>query len=117
MFHQALDSTLCRSIPATDAPSICCFHQKAARLSGPQDDLSIHATYNYVVQPTITLLMYAFASPIPTSCGDEGIRTPGLLRARKALSQLSYIPSFTMGHNGLEPLTFPLSEECSNLLS
>ncbi len=24
--------------------------------------------------------------------GDEGIRTPGLLRAREALSQLSYIP-------------------------
>ena len=24
--------------------------------------------------------------------GDEGTRTPGLLRAREALSQLSYIP-------------------------
>ncbi len=45
------------------------------------------------------------------SGGDEGTRTPGLLRAREALSHLSYIPH--MGHNGLEPLTFPLSEECS----
>ena len=25
-------------------------------------------------------------------CGDRGIRTPDLLRARQALSQLSYIP-------------------------
>ena len=25
--------------------------------------------------------------------GDEGTRTPGLLRAREALSQLSYIPA------------------------
>ena len=25
-------------------------------------------------------------------CGDEGIRTPDLLRAREALSHLSYIP-------------------------
>ena len=56
-----------------------------------------------------------------TLSGDEGTRTPGLLRAREALSQLSYIPFSSlfhlMGHNGLEPLTFPLSEECSSLLS
>ena len=26
------------------------------------------------------------------TCGDEGTRTPGLLRAREALSQLSYVP-------------------------
>ena len=61
------------------------------------------------IQPCVTL---------PTICGDEGTRTPGLLRAKEALSQLSYIPSLnTMGHNGLEPLTFPLSEECSSQLS
>ena len=30
---------------------------------------------------------------ISTSGGDEGTRTPGLLRAREALSQLSYIPA------------------------
>ena len=27
-----------------------------------------------------------------TACGDEGIRTPDLVDARHALSQLSYIP-------------------------
>ena len=33
-------------------------------------------------------------SPYSTlSNGDEGTRTPDLLRAREALSQLSYIPS------------------------
>ncbi len=30
--------------------------------------------------------------PIDTLGGDRGIRTPDLLRAREALSQLSYIP-------------------------
>ncbi len=49
--------------------------------------------------------------------GDEGTRTPDLRRAKAALSQLSYIPITTMGLAGLEPATFPLSEECSNLLS
>jgi hypothetical protein len=29
---------------------------------------------------------------LSSACGDEGIRTPDLLRAREALSQLSYIP-------------------------
>jgi hypothetical protein len=48
--------------------------------------------------------------------GDEGTRTPGLLRAREALSRLSYIP-FLVGLSGLEPETFPLSEECSCRLS
>jgi hypothetical protein len=28
-------------------------------------------------------------------CGDEGTRTPGLLRAREALSHLSYVPPHT----------------------
>ena len=65
--------------------------------------------------------------------GDEGIRTPDLLRAREALSHLSYIPfqypgsdrerkgalpsPDLVGLSGLEPLTTPLSEECSNRLS
>jgi hypothetical protein len=49
-------------------------------------------------------------------CGDEGIRTPDLLRAREALSQLSYIP-IKMGLTRLELVTFPLSEGCSNRLS
>jgi hypothetical protein len=66
----------------------------------------------------------------PTSGGDEGIRTPDLLRAREALSQLSYIPmvpitsitSITsigtlVGHSGLEPETSVLSGLRSNQLS
>ena len=48
--------------------------------------------------------------------GDEGTRTPDLLRAREALSHLSYIPR-CVGLPGLEPGTTPLSEECSNRLS
>ena len=32
--------------------------------------------------------------------GAEGIRTPGLIRARDALSQLSYCPSPTLCHSG-----------------
>ena len=54
-----------------------------------------------------------------TTCGDEGTRTPGLLRAREALSQLSYIPLSVkeVGLVGLEPTASPLSEERSNRLS
>ena len=36
--------------------------------------------------------------------GAEGTRTPDLLRAKEALSQLSYSPK--MGDRGLEPLAF-----------
>ena len=50
------------------------------------------------------------------TCGDEGTRTPGLLRAREALSQLSYIP-LKVGLSRLELLTFRLSDGCSNRLS
>jgi hypothetical protein len=41
-------------------------------------------------------IAFGIPSPTPhisTSGGDEGTRTPGLLRAREALSQLSYIPA------------------------
>ena len=57
-------------------------------------------------------------APLITS-GDERARTAGLLRAREALSQLSYIPLLPVkvGLCGLEPQTFPLSEGCSNQLS
>jgi hypothetical protein len=75
-----------------------------------------------------------FSLPVkrPSLCGDEGIRTPDLLRAREALSQLSYIPVRTrlmaclttlagsvgrVGLTRLELVTFPLSEGCSNRLS
>ena len=33
--------------------------------------------------------------------GDEGIRTPDLLRAREALSRLSYIPKTGIGYQVL----------------
>ena len=52
--------------------------------------------------------------------GDEGTRTPDLLLAKEALSQLSYIPYQIvkqMGLTRLELVTFPLSEERSNRLS
>jgi hypothetical protein len=52
----------------------------------------------------------------PPDYGDEGTRTPDLLRAREALSHLSYIP-IPMGLTRLELVTFPLSEGCSNRLS
>ena len=48
--------------------------------------------------------------------GDEGTRTPDLLRAKEALSHLSYIP-FKVGLTRLELVTSPLSEERSNQLS
>jgi hypothetical protein len=54
--------------------------------------------------------------PPPLICGDEGTRTPDLLRAREALSHLSYIP-VRVGLTRLELVTFPLSEGCSNRLS
>jgi hypothetical protein len=61
--------------------------------------------------------LYSF----PHSGGDEGIRTPGLRRAKAALSHLSYIPKlFTFGVVGLtgfEPVTPALSAQCSNHLS
>jgi hypothetical protein len=53
---------------------------------------------------------------LPLHYGDEGTRTPDLLRAREALSHLSYIP-VPMGLTRLELVTFPLSEGCSNRLS
>ena len=48
--------------------------------------------------------------------GDEGSRTPDLLRAKQALSQLSYVPML-VGIGGLEPPTSRLSGVCSNQLS
>ena len=67
--------------------------------------------------------VYYFALTLHLTClvsGDEGIRTPGLRRAKAALSQLSYIPElfgFQVGLSGLEPETSPLSEARSNQLS
>ena len=41
--------------------------------------------------------------------GAEGIRTPDLLGAIQALSQLSYSPALSMGARGLEPLASTMS--------
>ena len=50
--------------------------------------------------------------------GGERVRTDDLLRARQALSQLSYTPNKLMvGQGGLEPPTSRLSVVCSSQLS
>ena len=49
--------------------------------------------------------------------GAREDRTPDLLRARQALSQLSYGPEAVVGLGGLEPPTSPLSGVRSNHLS
>ena len=65
---------------------------------------------------------------ITSTGGDKGSRTPDLLRARQALYQLSYVPSYPtrslvgtpitlVGLPGLEPGTSPLSGVRSNQLS
>ena len=105
------------SASPTDAPSRLA-HKKAAHLPEPlsrSTDTQVLLPYRFAALPR------SFRQPFLHD-GDEGTRTPDLLRAREALSQLSYIPASPlsaplMGHNGLEPLTFPLSEECSSQLS
>jgi hypothetical protein len=46
--------------------------------------------------------------------GGERARTDGLLRARQALSQLSYTPKKVVGLDGVEPSTSRLSGVRSN---
>ena len=71
-------------------------------------------SFGAVLQPTDYITTRA-ACQEPDG-GDEGIRTPDLLRAREALSRLSYIPTM-VGHSGLEPETSVLSGLRSNQLS
>ena len=49
--------------------------------------------------------------------GDDRDRTGGLLLAKQALSQLSYIPLKLVGPSGFEPETSALSAQRSNQLS
>ena len=52
--------------------------------------------------------------------GDEGTRTPGLRRAKAALSQTELHPHKAygvVGLTGFEPVTPALSAQCSNQLS
>jgi hypothetical protein len=52
--------------------------------------------------------------PILKPGGGERNRTDGLLRARQALSQLSYTPDHMVGLDGFEPSTSRLSGVRSN---
>ena len=69
----------------------------------------------------LTLLSSVFCHLTSDNGGGERDRTDDLLRARQALSQLSYTPlksqSFNVGLGGLEPPTSPLSGVRSNQLS
>ena len=58
----------------------------------------------------------ALAAPTLPVHGAEGSRTPDLLNAIQALSQLSYSPN-SMGATGLEPVTSTMSTWRSNQLS
>ena len=61
--------------------------------------------------------MLVLASGQVIDGGAEEDRTPDLLRARQALSQLSYGPRKMVGLGGFEPPTSPLSGVRSNQLS
>jgi hypothetical protein len=87
-----------------------------------------HISLPPAVLPVFSLfhsaVYYQFHSPFVLSLaqsGDEGIRTPGLRRAKAALSHLSYIPKLfifgVVGLTGFEPVTPALSAQCSNHLS
>ena len=52
----------------------------------------------------------------PFSGGDNRNRTDDLLRAKQALSHLSYTPRVVVGQSGLEPPTSRLSVVCSSQL-
>ena len=86
---------------------------------------SLFKELNHFTYHTTSLLLLTSTTPTSSTAifgGDERGRTANLCLARAALSQLSYIPDLTsssevVGLSGLEPLTFPLSGECSSQLS
>jgi hypothetical protein len=93
-------------IPQSTIPSR---HKKTRHIAGSQNSLW-YATKNYKVFTKMNKRIYftlltrigiiSYFTPISLSNhlnGDEGIRTPDLLRAREALSQLSYIPAHKSG--------------------
>ena len=79
--------------------------------------------YYSIIKDRCTKHKKQVASARLTNCafcsdgGGERVRTDGLLRARQALSQLSYTPIFLVGLGGLEPPTSRLSGVRSNQLS
>ena len=72
-----------------------CKRHTATRLAaGSSIPLAVLPVYELLFLVTVPhqQLLRFFASCTFRASGDEGIRTPGLCRARAALSQLSYIP-------------------------
>ena len=51
----------------------------------------------YLTRQLFNLNLKQLSRIAPRSGGDEGIRTPGLRRAKAALFQLSYIPKVSSG--------------------
>ena len=85
---------------------------------------------SYSFDKKASMAFYLFSSRL--ACGDEGVRTPDLVVANHALSQLSYIPVWSyargltplgspdrlrVGVLGFEPRTSALSELRSSQLS
>ena len=91
MLHQFL-KRMHSSLSQTDASSwIVNLAQKQPRLSGLSaltDTQRTKKLFRSGNRNQEQMHFLYFALP----CGDEGIRTPDLLRAKEALSQLSYIP-------------------------
>ena len=66
----------------------------------------------------VSFSSYAIVKDLKVIGGGERVRTDDLLRARQALSQLSYTPNkLVVGQGGLEPPTSRLSVVCSSQLS
>ena len=106
------------------------FHNHCARDETARHIPGLHVFREYTLNTCLVCDCRRLSQRYEYSCvplarsGAEGIRTPDLLRAREALSQLSFGPAFdslalpvSVGLSGLEPETFPLSEGCSNQLS
>ena len=95
-------------------------HTAARQSAGPLILPAVLACLSFYCS-SLYLVNFTRLCSFPRSGGDEGIRTPGLRRAKAALSHLSYIPKlFTFGVVGLtgfEPVTPALSAQCSNHLS
>ena len=98
--------------PATKQPGTSPGCRKA---SPPRSVGKLPASFECVQNQARSKSFISLDPPPTGPGGDEGARTPDIRLAKAALSQLSYIPR--VGLSGLEPLTFPLSEGCSNQLS
>ena len=85
------------------------------------------ASLEFLVSPIVQVGLRLWRSVLPHMSrelrsswaigGARRDRTADLLRARQALSQLSYSPDILVGLGGFEPPTSPLSGVRSNQLS